>query len=86
MSDADDTSFAGFLSWLAGQFSMARRDHSLDVRPACECGALEHAGETHEAALACEDVEARTACDCGGYFVDGVVEHDGYCALSEMPK
>lgn len=80
-ADADDTSAAGFLAWLAEQATMPVRDHSQDVRPACECGALEHVGETHEAALACEEVEAHTACDCGGYFVDGEVVHDGYCAL-----
>lgn len=45
----------------------------------CECGAGLHAGEPHEAALACEAVEASATCDCGGYFVDGEVIHDGSC-------
>lgn len=49
----------------------------------CECGAGLHEGETHEAALAAEAVEASTACDCGGYFVDGEVLHDGKCPLSD---
>lgn len=59
----------------------------LDVAPwtarplGCECGAGLHAGETHEAALLCELVEASTECTCGGYLVDGEVEHDGSCAL-----
>jgi len=48
----------------------------------CECGAGLHEGESHEAALACEAVEASTACDCGGYLAeDGTIVHDGLCDL-----
>jgi hypothetical protein len=49
----------------------------------CECGAGLHEGETHEAALAREIVEASTDCDCGGYLADdGTIVHDGFCPMT----
>ena len=54
----------------------------------CECGAGLHEGETHEAALLCEAVEASTKCMCGGYLADddsGDVVHLGSCPAGEEP-
>ncbi|MEK9646457.1 MAG: hypothetical protein VW547_13015 [Alphaproteobacteria bacterium] len=54
----------------------------------CECGAGLHEGETHEAALLCEAVEASTGCTCGGYLADddsGDVVHLGTCPAGDEP-
>lgn len=71
----------GSLHVLAASSLEARESFAaLIAPPGCECGAAMHEGH-HAVALACEDVEAHTDCDCGGCFDDetGEVVHDGFC-------
>ncbi len=54
---------------------------SADVLPACECGADEHAGLSHDVALEIEAARCTPGCTCPGY--EGAPEglHDGLCSL-----
>ena len=72
--------------WFARRWTLLPDPAPWTERPwGCECGAGLHEGETHEAALLCEAVEASTACVCGGYLVDGEVVHDGLCDVGDAP-
>jgi hypothetical protein len=53
------------------------------ILPACECGADEHAGLTHEVALEIEAARCTPGCTCPGY--EGAPEglHDGLCDLAD---